>query len=106
MAWHAGFSCRREWKSRLTSRDYEEILALAQRQVLGPERRDLGIAIIGQVIASCFGYKGGIRELLPVPPPEKPQTIEESFKAFQQYATAHNSKYGDDNRNPGSEASP
>lgn len=104
MAHAAGCATPREWKSRMTAREYEELIAVASRQPVGPDRRDLGIAIATVVIASAFGAKGlKIADLLPVQT-KREDSAEQIYHALLTYSDSWNAKHGGNDCEPSSEA--
>jgi hypothetical protein len=85
LALYAGFACPREWKERLTSKEWEEIKALSRLEVIGPDRHDYGLAKVGFFIASASAKMPSdfdLTTLLPnkTKPPE--QTIEDQYNAL------------------------
>lgn len=105
MAHAAGFATPREWKSRMTAREYEELIAVASRQPFGPDRRDLGIAIAAYVIASTFGAKGlNVADLFPVR--KRADSPEQIYQTLLSYSTKWNHKHGGNDCKPGSETEP
>jgi len=81
-----GFACPREWKQRLTSREYATAIAVANKWYVGDDRRDLGLVKAALLIASRFGAieKEHIRALYPNIPPEQEQTSEDILEALRQ----------------------
>lgn len=97
--WHqalaAGFACPREWKARLTSREWEEVQALARLEYIGPDRADVGrqkaalgmmstMAKLDDFDASC---------LLPNQPPKRELTLEEQAEQFEKFAARWNARW-------------
>lgn len=106
MAHAAGFATPREWKSRMTAREYEELIAVASRQPVGPDRRDLGIAIAACVIATAFGAKDlKVADLLPVKT-KREDSPEQIYRTLLSYSTKWNAKHGSDDCEPCSEVEP
>lgn len=88
MALYAGFACPREWKQRLTSREYEEAKALSRLEHMGPYRADWGRAKAAYFTASAMAEirkDFPLSALLPNPPPDRAASLEEDdLAALQQ----------------------
>lgn len=80
-----GFACPREWKQRLTSREYERLRAVSRKWCTGYERRDIGLVKAAVLIAGAMAGRveqRSIRNLFPNVPPEGEQTADELIAAM------------------------
>lgn len=77
----AGFACPREWKARLTSREYEEVKALSRSEPVGPDRNDLGRVKAAVGVMTTMAKLGDYdpNNLFPIPQPERDTTDDEQF---------------------------
>lgn len=79
-----GFASPREWKERLTSREYEHLKAISRKWPTGPDRRDLSQALAAWGVMTAFGPQTEERfqSLFPIKPPEEEQTEEQILAAL------------------------
>lgn len=83
-AWYIGYGCPREWKARLTASEWAKVKQIRETDFIGEDRADRSrqLAAIG-VMSSLVKLNGyDTNALLPNPPPEKLQTVEEQFAAM------------------------
>ena len=87
-----GFACPREWKERLTSREYETLKAISRKWPIGDERRDEGIVKAAVLIASSMAKLDGLdlSQLYPIPPPS-PEP--EHLASLEKLSSAQNAQW-------------
>jgi hypothetical protein len=84
----------RECQDTIDSREFSEWMAFYQLEPFGPERLDVGSAIVAATIANVHrgraarAFKPG--DFLPEFGPPKRQTQEQMAQVFGQFAEAHN----------------
>jgi hypothetical protein len=95
MALYAGYACPREWKDRLTTREYDELCTLASLEHIGPERDDHSRALCARGIMHSSGNLKSPVDIDDLKPIQHEKSPEQQYHAFAQYARIRNAKLND-----------